>query len=50
MAAVRHYPALDIAWPSGLKESFQGLPANHLFLVHEGKGIVEKRPFGGGRS
>jgi enediyne biosynthesis protein E4 len=37
---------VDISWPSGLKEGFKDLPANHLFLVQEGKGILEKRKFG----
>ncbi|HEY8233004.1 MAG TPA: CRTAC1 family protein [Vicinamibacteria bacterium] len=41
--------ALEIAWPSGLKESVRGLPAGHLFVIHEGKGIVEKRRLGEGR-
>jgi hypothetical protein len=42
--------ALEIAWPSGLKETFPGLPADHLFIIQETKGIVERRRLGGGRS
>jgi len=38
--------SLDIAWPSGLKETFKDLPAHHLFVVQEAKGIVEKRRLG----
>jgi hypothetical protein len=34
---------VEISWPSGLKNSFKDLPANHLFIVHETKGIIEKR-------
>ena len=36
---------VDITWPSGLKESFKKLPANHLFFVQEAKGIAESRKF-----
>jgi hypothetical protein len=35
--------AVEISWPSGLKESYRELPANHLFVIQEGKGIVERR-------
>ena len=41
---------VDVAWPSGLKETFRGLSANHLFVIQEAKGIVERRPLGRGRS
>jgi hypothetical protein len=37
--------SVEIAWPSGLKESFKKLPANHLFIVQETKGILERRKF-----
>jgi hypothetical protein len=37
--------SIEIAWPSGLKESFKKLPANHLFIVQETKGILERRKF-----
>jgi enediyne biosynthesis protein E4 len=36
---------VEVAWPSGVKEAFQDLPANHLFLIHEGKGVVSRRSF-----
>ena len=32
---------VEVAWPSGAKETFTDLPANHLFVIQEGKGIVE---------
>jgi enediyne biosynthesis protein E4 len=35
--------AVEVAWPSGLKETFRDLPANHLFVIQEAKGIVERR-------
>ena len=38
--------AVEVAWPSGLKETFRDLPANHLFVIQETKGIVEQRRFG----
>ena len=40
---------VEVAWPSGLKETFSDLPANHLFVIQEAKGVVERRPLGRGR-
>jgi enediyne biosynthesis protein E4 len=37
--------AVEVAWPSGLKEAFRDLPAGHLFVIQETKGIVSRRPF-----
>jgi len=37
--------AVEVRWPSGSKEAFQNLPANHLYVVEETKGIVSRRPF-----
>ena len=34
---------VELAWPSGAKESLRNLPANHLFVVEEGKGVVSRR-------
>ena len=39
---------VDIAWPSGTQETFRDLPANHLFVIHETKGIVSKQGFARG--
>jgi enediyne biosynthesis protein E4 len=36
---------LQIQWPSGATETVDNLPANHVFTVREGKGIVERVPF-----
>ena len=36
---------VEIAWPSGEKETFEDLPANHLLVVQETKGIVSSRRF-----
>jgi len=35
--------AVEVSWPSGLKETFRDLPANHLFVLQETKGIVGRR-------
>ncbi len=37
--------SVEVNWLSGLKEKFSGVPANHLLIIQEGKGIVEKRKF-----
>ena len=37
--------SIELAWPSGLKESFQNLPANHLFVLQETKGVIQSRTF-----
>jgi hypothetical protein len=34
---------VEIAWPSGAVETLKDLPANHLFVVREGQGIVDRR-------
>jgi hypothetical protein len=36
---------VEVAWPSGVKESFPNLPANHLYVMQETKGILERRKF-----
>ena len=36
---------VELSWPSGVKESFQNLPANRLFILQETKGILETRKF-----
>jgi hypothetical protein len=37
---------VELTWPSGVKESFRDLPAHHLFVLQETKGILESRKFG----
>jgi hypothetical protein len=37
---------VELAWPSGVKERFPQLPANHLYVIQETKGIVSRRRFG----
>ena len=36
---------LEIRWPSGATEVVDNLPANHVFTVREGKGVVSRVPF-----
>ena len=38
--------SVEVAWPSGLKETFRDLPADHLFVIQEAKGIVDRRRLG----
>ncbi len=38
--------AVEVVWPSGLKEAFRDLLADHLFVIQETKGIVSSRRFG----
>ncbi len=37
--------SVELAWPSGVKETFRDLPAGHLFVIQETKGIVSRRRF-----
>ena len=37
---------LEVRWPGGATETIANLPVNHVFTVHEGKGIVSRVPFG----
>ena len=37
---------VEIAWPSGLKKMFRDLPANHLIVIQETKGVVSSRKAG----
>jgi enediyne biosynthesis protein E4 len=36
---------VEIAWPSGEKETLRNVPANHLIVCQETKGIVSRRSF-----
>ena len=37
---------VELSWPSGVKETFRDLPANHLAVVRESDGIVSSTKFG----
>jgi hypothetical protein len=34
---------VELAWPSGLKETVRDLPANHLIVIEEAKGVLSRR-------
>ena len=36
---------VEVAWPSGLKESFRNVPANQVITIEEGRGIVKTQTF-----
>ena len=36
---------LEIRWPSGMTEVVKELPANHVFTLREGDGVVGREPF-----
>ena len=40
---------VEVAWPSGLKETFRDLPADHLFVDPGGEGNRRAAEFGQGR-
>jgi hypothetical protein len=35
---------VDVFWPSGQTQTFEDLPADTVFLLHEEKGVIERRP------
>jgi enediyne biosynthesis protein E4 len=37
--------SIEILWPSGQKESFNGVSANQLIVIQEGKGIISTDRF-----
>jgi hypothetical protein len=40
--------SVEVAWPSGVRESFTNLAANRLYTLQETKGILSSRKFGEG--
>jgi hypothetical protein len=40
--------SVEVAWPSGVRESFTNLAANRLYVLQETKGILSSRKFGEG--
>ena len=37
---------VEIAWPSGNKDTLRNLPANHLYVIEEGGRIIKTMPMG----
>jgi hypothetical protein len=40
---------VELAWPSGIKETLDNLAANRLYIVQESKGIIDTLKFGRGQ-
>jgi len=36
---------LEVRWPSGQKDAGSNLPVDRMFVVKEGQGVVETKPF-----
>ena len=39
--------SVEISWPSGAKQSFAKLEANHLYVIREGTSTPERAPWPG---
>ena len=46
LARAEKADTVDVAWPSGLKETFRDVPANHQIVIQETKGIISSRKVG----
>jgi len=44
LGAANRSERLEIRWPSGATEVVQDLPANHVFTVREGEGVIGRVP------
>jgi hypothetical protein len=49
LGQVQRAERLDIRWPDGSTEIVENVPANHVVIVRQGKGIVTRTPFNRGR-
>jgi hypothetical protein len=38
---------VEVAWPSGAKDSLENVKANRIVLIQEGSGLVKSEPFRG---
>jgi hypothetical protein len=45
LGAANRSERLEIRWPSGATQVVENLPANHVFTVREGEGMVGRDPF-----
>ena len=45
LGAASSVDKLEIRWPSGRREILSNLPADHVLIVEEGKGLIEALPF-----
>ncbi|PYY15598.1 MAG: hypothetical protein DMG61_06665 [Acidobacteria bacterium] len=39
--------AVEVAWPSGIKERYSDLPGDTIYTIVEGTGVTEKTPLSG---
>jgi len=44
LGACRQVDELEVAWPAGERQIFQGLPVNHRVVLHEGSDAIEAVP------
>jgi hypothetical protein len=49
LGAASRADIVEIAWPSGLKESLRGVDANQFVTIEEGKGVTKRETFHPGR-
>jgi hypothetical protein len=42
LPAAQKRDLLEVAWPSGLKQSFHGVEPNQVIVIQEGHGIVRR--------
>jgi enediyne biosynthesis protein E4 len=47
LGATKTIDSVEIAWPSGKKESFSHLPADFIYTFAEGRGVAKKVALGG---
>jgi hypothetical protein len=45
LGAASKADAIELAWPSGVKQTIQDLAANRVYVIEEGKGIVREESF-----
>jgi hypothetical protein len=45
VGAATSIESLKIAWPGKREEILTGLPDNHLIVLEEGRGVIQRKPF-----
>jgi hypothetical protein len=48
LGAADRVDLVEVAWPSGLSESFRNIAADYLLAIRESEGIVRREKFGAG--
>ena len=44
LGAATNVERLEVQWPSGERETIRDVTANQIVAIHEGKGVVERKP------